>query len=256
MLTSKQLLPVDHVTKLGVTLTATATSGYNHPGVVFNFKDVNNYEMVYVRLWTAVLNNGLSVQYATVKNGVFAFGASVVAPGTSRENRVLKIIFSSTQREIFIDSDSSLFTVSGNFANDVPCIGLFSWVKTSHDSTTFTHFTYTGKTSQRFGTWADFRFYNHSLTDLQIQNQQPKCEHQCARGQYQKQDSCLLCPPGRYGNTTGLHANLFYSKHTNGCAGRNEICNRYESPCTTAASRLEVSVIFKCCFLEKVVFRN
>ena len=215
--------------------------------------------MVYVRLWTGTLNyvNGLSVQYGTVKNGVFAFGASVVAPGTSRENRVLKIIFSSTQREIFIDSDSSLFTVSGNFANDVPCIGLLSWVQTSQDSTTFTHFTYTGKTSQRFGTWADFRFYNHSLTDLQIQNQQPKCEHQCARGQYQKQDSCLLCPPGRYGNTTGLHANLFYSKHTNGCAGRNEICNRYESPCTTAASRLEVSVIFfKCCFLEKVVFRN
>jgi hypothetical protein len=116
---------------------------------------------------------------------------------------------------------------------------------------------YNENQQQTFGTWADFRFYNHSMTDLQIQNQQPKCEHQCARGQYQKQDSCLLCPPGRYGNTTGLHANMFYSKHTNGCAGRNEICNRYESPCTTAASRLEVSVIFfKCCFLEKVVFRN
>ena len=141
--------------------------------------------------------------------------------------------------------DSSLFTVSSNFEHDQPCVGLISFVRTSQDSTTFTHFAYTGKTSQRFGTWADFRFYNHSMTDSQIQNQQPKCEHQCARGQYQQQDSCLLCPPGRYGNTTGLHANLFYSKHTNGCAGRNEICNRYESPCTTAASRLEVCVIFK-----------
>ena len=236
---SKQLLPVKQVTRLSVTMTATAESTYNHPGLIFNCINENNYDVVFARMWTAQLtnDNGLFVHHRKLVNGVFHHVQSGVHPVKSLTNRVLEVSLSPTQRDFLVDG-LLLFTVSGNFVNDVPRVGLFSGIRTSLDSTSFSNFMYNG-IDQPFGKFADFRFYNYPLTPKEIQNQLPLCE-KCAAGKFQDYETCSFCPRGKYGNTTGLQSNYVYEKHKYGCSSRNEICNRYELPCRTAASRFEV----------------
>jgi hypothetical protein len=123
-----------NATKISVTLSTTQTSTYNHPGVVFNFQNKDNFDVVYLRLWNMNIAaiGGTSIQYGRIRNGKINFDTSALHSGTSLINRVLTVELKLDRRTISVDGEEML-TIVGNFENSAARVGLFNALKSGNN---------------------------------------------------------------------------------------------------------------------------
>ena len=132
---------IEGTTSVWTKISAQESSLYAHPGIVFNHKKDLNFEIVYLRLWPSAIGgyNGVSVQYNRMVNGNIEWGTKKTHPGKNMRDRLLKVVMSPWHREIVLDG-MSLYTVSGDFRDASPVVGLFAVIQTRADVVTFSSF--------------------------------------------------------------------------------------------------------------------